>query len=76
MLSQKSKFASVFAFLTCLLADVLAFSNIAGITSFNRFMDLVGLTLFPAIGANLYYNYVSSRFGAIPNIPFRLITAL
>ena len=39
-------------------------------------MDLVGLTLFPAITANVYYHYVSKRYGALPNIIFRLITTL
>ena len=76
ILDQNNSFSSVLAFLSCLVAEVLAFSNLAGITSFNRFMDLVGLTLFPAISANIYYHYVSRRFGAIPNVVFRLITTL
>ena len=76
LLAQKNSLASVFAFLSCVIAEVLAFSNIAGITSFNRFMDLVGLTLFPAISSNIYYHYASRQFGAIPNIVFRLITTL
>ena len=76
ILAQKDKITSVIVFLTCVLADVLAYSNLSGITSFNRFMDLVGLTLFPAISANVYYHYVSKRYGALPNIVFRLITTL
>lgn len=76
MLAQNNKFASVMTFLSCLTAEILMFSNFSGITSFNRFMDLVGLTLFPAISANIYYHYVSKKFGALPNISFRLITTL
>ena len=76
LLAQKNSFANVIAFLSCVLAEILAFSNIAGITTFNRFMDLVGLTFFPAISANVYYHYVSKRFGSLPNIVFRLITTL
>ena len=76
MLAQKNTFASVFAFLSCLIAEVLTFSSIAQLTSFNIFMDLMGLHLLPAIGANLYYNYVSRRYGTLPNVIFRLITAL
>ena len=75
-LEQKDGFASVMAFATCLLAEVLAFSNLAGITTVNRFMDLVGMTLFPAISANVFYHYTSKRFGMLPNIAFRLITTL
>lgn len=76
LLAQKNKLVSLLAFLSCTLAEVLAFSNIAGITSFNKFMDLVGLTFFPAIIANVYYHYASRRYGAIPNTVFRLITTL
>ena len=76
LLAQKSKLVSLFAFLSCTLAEVLAFSNVAGITGMNKFMDLVGLTLFPAISANVYYHFSSRRFGTVPNIVFRLIVTL
>lgn len=76
LLDQKNMVVSAFAFFICLISEILAFSSIAGITSFNHFMDLVGLTLFPAASANIYYHYVSKRFGALPNISFRLITTL
>lgn len=75
-LAQKIKIISVVTFFSCVLAEILMFSNIAGITSFNRFMDLVGMTLFPALSANFYYHYVSKRYGALPNIVFRIITTL
>lgn len=76
LLAQNNRYADVMSYLTCVIAEVLSFSNIVGITNFNRFMDLVGLTLFPALSANVYYHYVSKRFGMSPNIVFRLITAL
>lgn len=75
-LAQKNAFASVMTYLSCVLAEILAFSNLAGITGFNQFMDLVGLTLFPALSANIYYHFVSRRFGALPNIVYRIITTL
>ena len=75
-LSQKNKLVSVIAFLICITLELLMFSSIPGIRSFNKFMDLVGMTLFPAISANIYYHYVSKHFGALPNIAFRLITTL
>ena len=76
LLAQKNKLVEITAFVSCVLAEVLAFTNLSGIRSFNTFMDLVGLTLFPAIIANVYYHYVSKRYGALPNITFRLITTL
>ncbi len=76
LLAQNDKLVSLLAYVCCVLAEILAFSNLEGITSFNRFMDLVGLTLFPAVTANAYYHFVSKRYGALPNIVFRLITTL
>ena len=76
MLAQKMKLVSVITYLSCVLSEVLICSNIAGIYSFNRFMDVVGLALFPAISANVFYHYVSKNYGMFPNIVFRLITTL
>ena len=76
LLAQKNKYADVMSFLACVIADVLTFSNMVGITNFNKFMDLVGLTMFPAISANIFCHYSSKRFGVLPNIAFRLITTL
>lgn len=76
LLSQKNKLVSVLSFLICMILEVLMFSSIPGIQTFNKFMDLVGMTLFPAISANVYYHYVSKNFGPLPNIAFRLITTL
>ena len=75
-LAQKNKAVSGISYLICVLTEVLMVSNVAEITSLNRFMDLVGLTFFPAITANIYYHYSSKRFGMFPNITFRLITTL
>ena len=76
ILNQKNKLAGFVCFLSCVLIEVLAVCNIAWITSFNRFMDVVGLALLPAISANIYYHYVSKRFGMLPNIVFRWITTM
>lgn len=76
MLAQKNKLAKLSAFAICLIAELMTESVLRDIISFNRFMDLVGLTLFPAISANIYYNYVSERYGMLPNIAFRIITTL
>lgn len=76
LLAQKNKFVDVIAFLICIITDVLAFSTLVHITSLNKFMDLVGMTLFPAISANVYYHHVSKKYGAMPSIALRLIMAL
>lgn len=74
--AQNSKSASVFAYLLCVTAEVLTLTNLQGIRTLNQLMDTVGLTLFPAVIANLLYHYLSKRYGAKPNIVYRLLISL
>lgn len=76
LLAQNNKIVDIIAYFSCVFAEVLTFSNLYGITTFNRFMDLVGMTIFPAISANLLYHFVSKRFGMFPNIAYRAIITL
>lgn len=76
MIAQKNKVISVITYASCVLAEALMVSNVAGITDFDRFMNLVGIALVPAFSANIYYHYISKRYGMMPNIAFRLITTL
>ena len=76
MLQQKSKFASVIAFLSCFALDVIIHTNINAFNSFNGFMDFAGLYLTPAISLNIMYHYLSKHYGHYPNIIYRFITIL
>lgn len=75
-LAQNSKCADIFSYLFCVLGEVLIASGFGVIERFNQFMDVMGLTLFPALIANLTYQYLSKRYGAKPNIAYRLLTTL
>ena len=72
--AQKDKGATFFAYIICLLGDVVICANLAAITNFSTFMDVVGLTLFPGLLYNLLYNYLSLRYGWKPNLLFRGLT--
>ena len=74
--AQKGHFSSITAYFVGFMSELFMFYQMTQLNSLNRFMDFVALTLFPAVIANFYYQYVSSRFGAIPNIAFRLITTM
>lgn len=74
--AQEDKTVDIICYFMCIVADVLIASNLHSITSFNKFMDVVGLTLLPAVTANLLYHFISKRFGALPVISYRLIIAL
>lgn len=76
LLAQKNLFVDIITFISCVIAEVLMFSNISGIKSFNNFMDLVAMTLFPAIIGNFLYHHISKHYGALPNIVYRAVTTL
>ncbi len=72
--AQKNKWATVICYFACLTADVLICNTLPGITTFSWFMELVGLVLLPNILNNLLFNYLTVRYGFLPNIIFRLLT--
>ena len=74
--SQNDNIADYLCYACCVVAEALSFGTIHYITTFNRFMDFVGIVLFPAIVANLVYHYLSKRYGMYPNIVYRAITTL
>ena len=76
LLAQKAKLMSLSAFAVGMLTEILIFSTLDYITTFNRFMDAIGLYALPAITANLLYNFLSKNYGFMPNIVYRLITTL
>ncbi len=71
--AQKDIAASVFAYLICLTADIVICASVPGITTFSAFMDVVGKTLLPGILYNLLFNYLSLRYGFLPNMVYRAL---
>lgn len=76
VLAQENKLCDILCWISCIIAEALICGNIYYITSFNRFMELFGTTLIPAVVSNLLYHYISKRYGAYPNIAYRLISTL
>lgn len=76
LLAQKNKIVSAIAFLSCVISEMYACSTLSELNSVNHFMDLVGLTLFPAISANIYYHYTSKRYGMFPSTVLRTVITL
>jgi len=76
MVAQKGKLAPIACYVCCVMADMLLVSTVASVHSFARFMELVAAAAFPAMISNLLYTYLCRRYGAYPNLSYRLITAL
>ena len=71
---QGEKWGKVFAYFISLTSDVLICATIPSMTNMATFMDVVALTFFPGIFANLLYNYLSVRYGFLPNIIYKAFT--
>jgi signal peptidase len=75
-IAQSNKLVNVTSFITFIIVDILLFGNLVVVTNFNTFMDLMAMTLLPAVTSNVLYQYLSKRYGIYPNIVFRLIITL
>ena len=76
LLGQKCKLIPIIAYLIGVLSEVAIYGGIHGITTSYKLMDFIGLNLFPAMTANVLFNYVSVRYGMWPNVAYRLILTL
>ena len=76
MLAQQKKVVSILAWAVGVLSELLCSLALTDINSIFALMDLVGMTLFPALVANLLYNYLAARYGPHPNIFYRLLLTL
>lgn len=76
LLAQKKLPVTVCAYLIGVISELLIFGGLETVTDLSTFMDYTALTLFPALFANLLFNYVSARYGAAPNVAYRLILGL
>lgn len=76
LLAQNTKFSNAITFFIMVLVDIIIYYNIYDMTTYSKFQEIVGFTLFASIACNLLYNYISNRYGIIGNIVYRLITVL
>lgn len=75
-LGQKGWLSWLLAFAIGVLSEVLLTTTFATATNFNRFMDLAGMALLPALAAQPLYQYTGKHYGIVPAITYRLITTL
>ncbi len=76
MLAQRSKHTDVLSYGMCVLSELLLASTVSDIRSVYVFVDVMAQAFLPALIANLLYHYISRRYGAAPNIGYRLFVSL
>ena len=76
LLTHKGFLITLVTYILCILSELLLGRGVSQMGSMTGFLDTVGMTLLPALTSNLFYNYVSRRYGALPNIAYRLVLSL
>ena len=74
--AQKSRLWIPIGYAIGVATELVCAGGVPEIRSAYQLADLIGITVFPALTANLLYTYLSKRYGMIPNIAYRLIMTL
>ena len=75
-IAQQSRLAEMLMIVSGVIFDVIISTSATKVLTFYDFMDLFGLTLLPALSANVFYNYIAKRYGSLPTVLYRLPLAL
>ena len=73
LLSAESRVCSLGAYLFGVACVIACSGGVGAFTSAYRFANFVGMTLFPALTANLLFHYTAKRYGAMPAILYRIL---
>ncbi len=76
LISQKSNESSLIAFLATVLIDIILYTKVYDLNNLEDILAIIGFVGFASISCNLFYNYMSKRFGYKGIICYRLITIL
>ena len=76
LLAQKSKLVSVISYVAFVWVDFLILCNTSIFANFEYFIEAIGLAFLPSLASGVLYHYVANKFGAIPNIAYKLIIFL
>ena len=76
LLSQEKRAVNILAFMLCLFSELAIVGGFGSVNSFSTFMDIMGLTLFPAVSAGVFLHFVTARHGTAPAIAYRCLITL
>lgn len=76
ILFMKKNISVIFTFISMFLIDLVIYINIYDLYSLEDFWEVLGHVVFASLSCNLLYNYISSRFGSVGIVIYRLIIGL
>jgi signal peptidase I len=76
LLAQKSKLVFVISYVAFVWIDFLILCDTSVFSRFEYFIEAIGLAFLPALSSGVLYHYIANKFGAIPNIVYKLMIFL
>ncbi len=76
LLTEESRPIVFISYAIGVASAVVCAGGIPSFRSAYQLTDFLGITLFPALTANLLYTYLSKRYGIFPSLAYRLILTL
>lgn len=71
-LMQKNKVINALTYVEFIILDFLMLSGNSLPNTYDRFIDVVGMVIFPALTANVLCVYMSKKHGSLPCIAYKL----
>ena len=72
----KSKFSIQNTLLFSVVIDLVVYVNVYNLFDKEEFLQALGYIFFASIISNILYNYLSNKFGIVPNIAYRIIISI
>lgn len=72
----KINISVILNFIIMVLVDLIIYTKIYDITKLNDMLMIIGFILFSSVSCNLFYNYITSRYGTKGIIIYRIITTI
>ncbi len=76
LLAQKNRLASGLSLVALTIAQCAMLANGSVFARHSSFMTFFGMVLLPAVATNLLCHFLADRYGALPNIFYRLVVTL
>jgi len=76
ILKKEVDLSKIITYINMVLVDLMIYAGVYNLSNFDDFLTTIGFILFASLSCNLFYNYVSNRYGFIGIIAYRMITVL
>jgi len=76
LLKKRVDVSKILIYVITVLVDLLIYIRVYDLTNLDEFLTAIGFVLFASISCNLFYNYVSLRYGFLGIILYRVITTV